>query len=227
MEFVIEARFTEEEKAQYAEVAAVLDKLVEEICEEQNLYDELAHHLSMKITRRFPQLNGFQFIGQGHLGSLQLRKGKAVYSYGKAIMNRIDQLKQLEDQIQEHVANHDFEAAMKLRTECTDLKNSPITQHEIEQFNAVLECLNSAYKADPVAMHALNSLRFPTNEAMLNHPHVEVANHQMFPGYTVGVLGLINGVMRAMGLPNIASKWEKKDAETGRMELVGFGPEKE
>ena len=75
MEFVIEARFTEEEKAQYAEVAAVLDKLVEEICEEQNLYDELAHHLSMKITRRFPQLNGFQFIGQGHLGSLQLRKG--------------------------------------------------------------------------------------------------------------------------------------------------------
>ena len=57
-------------------------------------------------------------------------------------------------------------------------------------------------------------------EFLRKHPEYQLMR-------SVGVLGLINGVMRAMGLPNIASKWEKKDAETGRMELVGFGPEKE
>ena len=70
----IDAALTEEEVAQYPEVAAVLAELVEEVCREHELFDILRFHLGNKITRKFPELNGFRLIDSKD-GMIQVARG--------------------------------------------------------------------------------------------------------------------------------------------------------
>ncbi len=52
--------------------------------------------------------------------------------------------------------------------------------------------LNTMLEADPRAMQALIQLRIPCNQALADHPTAQVGNDP--EGYTVGPLGIINGL---------------------------------
>lgn len=87
------------------------------------------------------------------------------------------------------------------------------------------ECLHSAAVADPAAIYALQANRVPAGQGLVDHPHV-ICEHSppLLDGSTVpmtGALGLINGVMLAMGLYRVASKW---DTSSNPPRFVGFVP---
>lgn len=84
--------------------------------------------------------------------------------------------------------------------------------------------LNEAFVADPVAIHALQCVRIPCSNALADHPTVIVDNarHAGRPEQsTVGLLGLLNGVLEAMTGKRVATQWEMpEDGSAGRM--IGF-----
>lgn len=87
------------------------------------------------------------------------------------------------------------------------------------------ECLNTAFAADPNAIHALLVNRVPCSQALADHPHVVVDNPPVIEGqhYSVGALGLVNGVLTANGLPRIGAKFEPMPSDQeGRFKIVGF-----
>lgn len=98
----------------------------------------------------------------------------------------------------------------------------------IEQpaLSKTVECLNSAFAADPNAIHALVVNRVPCNQALADHPHVVVDNPPVIEGqhFSVGALGLVNGILTANGLPRIGVKFEPMPSDQeGRFKIVGFG----
>jgi hypothetical protein len=99
-----------------------------------------------------------------------------------------------------------------------------------EQIQKVIDYLNSAFAADPDAMHAMIAMnRVPCNQAMADHPDVVVGKNFITGGWTVGTLGLINGALTSMGLPRVAIKWSDTKDENGRYQFLGFceyNPEK-
>ncbi len=98
-----------------------------------------------------------------------------------------------------------------------------LTLQQEEQFVAVLDLLQTAYDMDPVAMSAIFTSYVPCNEALANHPTIPIITVESHPDegaphetYVVSPLGLLTGVMRALGLPEIAAVFNKND------ELIGF-----
>jgi hypothetical protein len=88
------------------------------------------------------------------------------------------------------------------------------------EFEKVLECLNIAFENDPNAVHALIANRVPCNERLADHPTVEVAASNVEGlHFNVGALGLINGVLVALGLPKVAMVW---DHSGSRHQFTGF-----
>lgn len=88
------------------------------------------------------------------------------------------------------------------------------------------QALDEAFRRDPEAIHAMISNRVPCNTALANDPFVVVEENQVLrssavPHYTVGALGLINGVLAAAGLPLVASNWSDPN-EHGVCKLIGF-----
>jgi hypothetical protein len=62
-----------------------------------------------------------------------------------------------------------------------------------ELADLVIARLNEIHSHDPEALKALISSRVPCNEALANHPSVQVGIHD---GVTkVGLLGIINGIV--------------------------------
>ncbi len=55
-----------------------------------------------------------------------------------------------------------------------------------------LDTLNSAVKADPVAMLNLVENRVPCNKIFADHPSIQVSVEG--DGYAVGLLGILNGL---------------------------------
>ena len=94
------------------------------------------------------------------------------------------------------------------------------TEKEIQMDN-ILGCLNSAYKADPGAMHALLCNIAPANQNLVDHPHV-VVEMRLKGLTTVGMLGVINGVLTSMGFTRIATKFSDTKDENGQYEFLGF-----
>lgn len=88
-----------------------------------------------------------------------------------------------------------------------------------EMLIRVLNCLNSAYAADPQAVHALMANRVPVNQALADHPLIEVQQTKVVPGFNLGMIGVINGIMRCLDLPNVAGNWE---TNTDTLEFIGF-----
>lgn len=64
----------------------------------------------------------------------------------------------------------------------------------------VVQVLNEAVKLDPKAMYALVEARVPCNEALADHPTIQVSAYdeqtgEPTPGqFKVGILGLLNGL---------------------------------
>ncbi len=88
-----------------------------------------------------------------------------------------------------------------------------------------VDCLNTAFQADPNAIHALIVNRVPCNKALADHPDVVVDNPPVIEGehYSVGALGLVNGILTANGLPRIGAKFEPMPSDhEGRFKIVGF-----
>ena len=81
--------------------------------------------------------------------------------------------------------------------------------------------LNDAYARDPAAIHALLCNRVPCNASLVDDPHV-VCEHNGVTSqahFTVGMLGVINGILTANGLPEVAAQWAiSGDSRT----LLGF-----
>jgi len=84
----------------------------------------------------------------------------------------------------------------------------------------VLDVLNTAYEADPAAIHCLCSNSIPCNEALLNHPVVPVMG---YGGISVDALGLVNGIIFALTGSMVKLKWaENPEKPNGAKKLVGF-----
>ena len=93
-----------------------------------------------------------------------------------------------------------------------------------ECYAEVLGMLNSAFNADPLAMHCLTSNRVPCNEALMNHPQAVVLHENAVSpsAGSISALGLLNGAMLALGLPLVAGQWKEVDDERHSRVLVGY-----
>ena len=82
----------------------------------------------------------------------------------------------------------------------------------------VVEYLNSVLEADPLALRALLCTFIPCNKKLAKHP-TAVVNPAWHEGYTIGVIGLING-MFGVGEDNYPAICYKIDTETNK--VIGF-----
>jgi hypothetical protein len=57
----------------------------------------------------------------------------------------------------------------------------------------VVTYLNSLVEADPLAIRAMLCIRIPCNEELADHPTAQI-DGEWPQGYTVGVMGIINGI---------------------------------
>ncbi len=90
---------------------------------------------------------------------------------------------------------------------------------ERDVVDEVLEVLNSAFNADPSAIHALVENRVPCNAELADHPHIPVDTN--LHSDVVGVMGMINGILSALSVNRVAAMWSEPDAH-GRCKLLGF-----
>ncbi len=58
----------------------------------------------------------------------------------------------------------------------------------------VVDFLNEALRIDPEAVTALMSQRVGASVALADHPSIQVRKHDGEPSFTVGMLGLLNGL---------------------------------
>lgn len=84
----------------------------------------------------------------------------------------------------------------------------------------VIDSLNNAFQRDPIAMRLLLINLVQCNEKLADHPTIQVANLE--GGYTLSVIGFVNGIMAELGLPLIASKWESEADKDGIHKFLGF-----
>jgi hypothetical protein len=89
-----------------------------------------------------------------------------------------------------------------------------------------IECaFQSAFNADPVAMHALVVNRVPCNQKMLRHPYMVVDPVPVLKGehYQLGLLGVVNGMLSATGEQwRLAAEFTGVEDESGRRRITGF-----
>ena len=88
------------------------------------------------------------------------------------------------------------------------------------KIQSVIDSLNIAFEADPIAIRALLVNVVPCNDVLAAHSTV-ICN-RLEEGYTVGCLGILNGVLGALSLPLVASKWSDEVDSLGRRRLLGF-----
>lgn len=86
----------------------------------------------------------------------------------------------------------------------------------------VVAALNGAFAADPGAMRALVINHVPCNMGLVNDPYVICEEDRNLAGdhFTVGMLGVINGVLAAAGMTLVAAKWDMR--EDGPNIFAGF-----
>lgn len=91
-----------------------------------------------------------------------------------------------------------------------------------EQTQKVVDYLNSAFKSDPAAIHALICINIPCNQELVDHPDVVVNKNNLVGNYMVSTLGFLNGALTASGMKRIAMKWSDTKDKDGRYEFQGF-----
>lgn len=93
-----------------------------------------------------------------------------------------------------------------------------------ELFEAFRDVLNSAYEADPAAMHALICNRVPCNQALAAHPTIPVDVNLVATGetYAVGMLGIVNGICEKVTGRRVAVMFSESQDEQGRRKIIGF-----
>jgi hypothetical protein len=94
-----------------------------------------------------------------------------------------------------------------------------------QPIDKVISCLNEAFAADPLAMRLLLINRVQCNRSLADHPTIvcdDCAPFGLPDQFTLGSLGLVNGVLGALGLPLVASGWSDQPDAEGRHTLLGF-----
>jgi hypothetical protein len=87
----------------------------------------------------------------------------------------------------------------------------------------VVALLNSAFQADREAIHLLVCNRVPCNRALRDHPDIVVDESRAVPGgYTVGLLGIVNGILHDLDAPQVELRWEGDTTEVSHR-CIGFG----
>jgi hypothetical protein len=98
---------------------------------------------------------------------------------------------------------------------------SPVPHDGAVSVSPAVAALNGAFARDPQALHALLTNRIPCNLALADDPFVVVeANRVIDNAWTVGALGLVNGVLSAVGRPLVGAKFS--DPADGPIRLLGF-----
>ncbi len=89
---------------------------------------------------------------------------------------------------------------------------------------AAVNMLQSAFAADPAAIHALVCNRVPCNGALEAHPHVIVdASPVIQSTATVGALGLINGMLLALDCDHVVGlRFDDEKGDAERKLFKGF-----
>jgi hypothetical protein len=92
--------------------------------------------------------------------------------------------------------------------------------------DTAIRVLNDAFRADPVAIATLLSVRIPCNELLAEHSTIQVQSqwimgNAFYP--TVSALGLINGIVEEMTGQRVAAKYSdlQRSEDLGR-NLEGF-----
>lgn len=83
-----------------------------------------------------------------------------------------------------------------------------------------VDVMNEAWKLDPLAVRAMLINVIPCNVALADHPHILVDKYD--EGYVIRELGLINGILEAMGLGRVAAKWSDTADAEGKYTFLGF-----
>ena len=92
-----------------------------------------------------------------------------------------------------------------------------------DRLQSVLDCLNTAYSADPRAISTLMCNLTSCNKKLVDHPHIVVqSNVGLCSMDAVSTLGMINGVLTAAGLPRVTIKWSDKKNLDNRYTFQGF-----
>jgi hypothetical protein len=89
---------------------------------------------------------------------------------------------------------------------------------------AVLTVMQTAFEADPLAVHAACLIGTPCNQKLADHPHVVVMSSPVLPkaaGQVVGVLGFLNGILAYLGVENTIDLSFENKTEHGVF-LKGF-----
>lgn len=73
-----------------------------------------------------------------------------------------------------------------------------------------IKVLNDAFKLDPKAMQALVDLRVKCNQALVNHPTIQVTIND-----EVGILGIINGILEELTKLKLGGNYDDDDKLTG------------
>lgn len=91
-------------------------------------------------------------------------------------------------------------------------------------FGVFVRILNEAYDADPAAMHTLICQRVPCNQTLADHPTVQVASEPVAKTeyFSVGMLGVINGICEPITGKRVAVKFSEPDPTTKRSKILGF-----
>jgi hypothetical protein len=86
------------------------------------------------------------------------------------------------------------------------------------------EILQRAFESDPNAMHALTVNRVPCNQRLADDPDVIVDNPPVLgrTHFSVGMIGVLNGILHAVDLPRVAYKLDDEVDAEGRHRFLGF-----
>lgn len=96
--------------------------------------------------------------------------------------------------------------------------------HDPLSIDTALSILNEAMLLDPIAVRALIETRVPCNEALADHPTIQVHDPEDGSGPSVGFLGILNGIFGTYdggpkgGWGPISARFE----DHGHGPLVGF-----
>ncbi len=99
----------------------------------------------------------------------------------------------------------------------------PVGGGDLTRLRIVLSVLNSAYEADPDAVHALICCRVPCNKALAGHSSVPVSVNQVTPLElpTIDVLSLLSAVSLVLTGYGLALSWSPDNGD-GTRKLLGF-----
>lgn len=99
--------------------------------------------------------------------------------------------------------------------------SSETVHSNTEILQSFLDVLNEGLECDANAMHSLIVNRVPCNMKLADHPTIEVSKNGVLAGnnFTVGLLGVINGILERITRRKITFRFEEHE---GKARLADF-----